>query len=92
LLLGVPGNWSLNGIFTAMSGEPFTVISGARTANNARQSRAAIVKPVEAKLQEGPGVLGPVLFANASAFAIPEPGSTGSPRNLFQAPGFWNAD
>ncbi len=92
LVQGVLGNWSLNGIFVAMSGEPFTVISGARTANNARVSRAAIVKPVQAKLQEVPGVLGPVLFADASAFAIPEPGQTGSPRNLFQAPSFWNAD
>ncbi len=89
----VLGNWSVNGIFTATSGEPFSVTSGARTSNNAHVSRAVILDPnLEAKLQEKPGVFGPVLFPDASAFALPEPGQNGGPRNVFTAPGFWNAD
>jgi len=89
----VLGNWSVNGIFTATSGEPFSVTSGARTSNNAHVSRAVIRDPnVKAKLQEKPGVFGPVLFPDASAFAAPEPGQNGGPRNVFTAPGFWNAD
>lgn len=89
----VLGNWSINGIFTAMSGEPFSVTSGARTSNNAHVSRAVILDPnIEAKLQEKPGVLGPVLFPDASAFALPEPGENGGPRNFFTAPSYWNAD
>jgi hypothetical protein len=89
----VLGNWSVNGIFTAMSGEPFSVTSGARTSNNAHVSRAVILNPnIKAQLQEKSGVFGPVLFPDASAFALPEPGENGGPRNVFTAPSFWNAD
>jgi hypothetical protein len=89
----VLGNWSVNGLFTAMSGEPFSVTSGARTSNNAHVSRAVILDPnIKAELQDKPGVLGPVLFPDASAFALPEPGGNGGPRNVFTAPSFWNAD
>jgi hypothetical protein len=86
------GNWSLNTIYTQMSGEPFSILSGARTSNNAHVSRADIIKPVEAELQEISDVPGPVLFADRSAFAIPEPGENGGPRNVFTAPGYWNVD
>ena len=89
----VLGNWSVNGIFTAMTGEPFSVTSGARTSNNAHVSRAVILNPnIKAELQEKPGVFGPVLFPDASSFALPEPGQNGGPRNVFTAPSFWNAD
>src|SRR5262249_34544013 len=87
------GGWSLNGIFTAMSGEPFSVRSGARTSNYSHDSRAAIVgaKP-QPRLQEAAGAPGPVLFKDATGFRIPDPGDTGSPRNIFVAPGYWNLD
>ena len=76
-----------------MSGEPFSVTSGLRTSNNAHVSRAVILDPnVKAKLQDKPEVLGPVLFPDASAFEPPEPGGNGGPRNIFTAPGYWNAD
>jgi carboxypeptidase family protein/TonB-dependent receptor-like protein len=89
----VLGNWSVNGLFTAMSGEPFSVTSGVRTSNNAHVSRAVILDPnIKAQLQDKPGVLGPVLFPDASAFARPEPGGNGGPRNVFTAPSYWNAD
>ncbi|HKC86736.1 MAG TPA: TonB-dependent receptor, partial [Blastocatellia bacterium] len=58
----VIGGWALNGIYTRMTGEPFSVTSGIRTANFSHVSRADIVKPVEAKLQET-GAPGPVVFA-----------------------------
>ena len=86
------GGWSLNGIYTRMSGEPFSVRSNVRTLDNSHDSRAAIIKPVEAKLQEKVGVAGPVVFADASAFAIPAAGSDGAGRNIFIAPGYWNID
>jgi hypothetical protein len=89
------GGWSLNGIYTYQSGEPFTVRSGALTHNFTAQSRAAL-KPgaslPEAKLQSQPGVVGPVLFANADAFAFPDPGAVGLGRNIFQGPSYWNMD
>jgi len=77
-----------------MTGEPFAVRSGIRTSNFAHESRADIiggVKP-ELKLQDIPGVLGPVVFANSNGFAIPQPGQNGAGRNIFTAPGYWNVD
>ncbi|MBP1597513.1 MAG: TonB-dependent receptor, plug, partial [Acidobacteria bacterium] len=89
------GGWSLSGIYTYQSGEPFTVRSGVLTANASAQSRAAL-KPgatlPEAKLQEKTGVIGPVFFANADAFAFPAPGEVGMGRNVFQGPSYWNFD
>ena len=64
-----------------------------RAHSRQKGSRAAIVgeKP-QPKLQEVVGAPGPVLFKDASGFRIPDPGDTGSPRNIFEAPGYWNLD
>lgn len=92
----VAGGWSLNAIFTYQSGEPFTVRSGVLTANATSQSRAALAPGVtsypQAKLQNKSGVLGPVMFANASQFVVPGPGELGIGRNVFQGPQYWNLD
>ncbi len=89
------GNWSINGIYTYQSGEPFSVRSGYFTANSTAQSRAALkpgaTLPV-AQLQSKDGVVGPVFFANADAFMIPLPGQLGLGRNIFQGPSYWNLD
>jgi hypothetical protein len=92
ILNTIVGGWNLNGIFTSMTGEPFAVRSGVRTSNFSHESRADIIKPVEAKLQYLPGVAGPSVFADASAFAIPAPGSDGAGRNIFISPSYWNLD
>ncbi len=90
------GGWSLNGIFTYQSGEPYTIRSGFLTANNVSVSRAALAPGVttlpQSKLQSKPGVVGPVFFQDASAFVNPGPGQLGFGRNLFQGPSFWNMD
>ncbi len=87
------GGWSINGIYTYMSGEPFAVRSGVRTSNFSHESRADIVGPKpEVRLQEVPGVIGPVVFKDATGFAIPAPGTNGAGRNIFEAPGYWNLD
>jgi TonB dependent receptor-like, beta-barrel len=88
------GGWSLNGIFTAMTGNPFSVRSGTRTANFSHESRADLVAGLpEVKLTDVPGVVGPVYFSGlTSAFKAPAPGSNGMGRNLFVAPGYWNLD
>ncbi len=91
----IVGGWSINGIYTFMTGEPFSVTSGARTSNNAHVSRALIIDPtIRAQLQELPGqtFAGPVLFPNTNAFALPPPGSNGSGRNLFTASSYSNLD
>jgi hypothetical protein len=85
--------WSINGIATVMSGEPFSVRSGVRTSNNSHESRADIIGPKpEVKLTDVPGIIGPVYFRDVSSFAIPAPGSGGAGRNIFTAPGYWNVD
>jgi hypothetical protein len=91
----VLGGWSLNGISTFESGEPFSVLSGALTANGTHQSYAGppASSPLPTpQLQQLPGVVGPALFPNNSAFALPAPGSDGIGRNSFYGPVLWNVD
>ena len=100
----VLGGWTINTIYTQMTGEPFAVRSGAFTSNGSHEGRAGVQQPVSAKLQELPGspLAGPVLFkpVNAltcgvdltQAFCIPPPGQNGAGRNIFTAPGYWNVD
>lgn len=89
----VIGGWNTNAIFTSMTGEPFSVRSGVFTSNFSHQSRADLVgaKP-DTALKSAPGVAGPVIFKDATAFAIPAPGSDGIGRNVFIGPSYWNLD
>ncbi len=98
------GGWSINTIYTHMSGEPFAVRSGAFTSNGSHESRAGVQGPVSAQLQFLPGspLAGPVLFNPVTAltcgvdlsqpFCIPAPGQNGAGRNIFVAPSYWNVD
>jgi hypothetical protein len=58
------GGWTINSIYTFMSGEPFAVRSGSFTANGSHESRAGVQGLTQAQLQELPGqsFAGPVLF------------------------------
>ena len=90
----VIGGWALNGIMTIESGQPFSVLSGALTANGTHDSYAvpsgtSLPTP---QLQKLSGVVGPVLFPSAAGFAIPAPGSDGLGRNSFYGPKLWNID
>jgi hypothetical protein len=86
------GGWSLNTIYNFMTGEPFSVRSGVRTSNYSHESRADLVRPIKASLHFDPDVVGPLVFADSTAFAIPAPGSNGAGRNIFTAPNYWNLD
>lgn len=88
------GGWSFNGLYSFSTGEPFTVTSGVRTSNYSHVSRAEFVDGIkpDASLKSAPGVIGPVLFADASGFRIPAPGTNGAGRNLFRSPNYWNMD
>jgi hypothetical protein len=59
------GNWTINSIFTFQTGEPFAIRSGSFTSNGGHESRAGVVRFVQADLQYLPGqtFAGPVLFA-----------------------------
>ena len=98
------GGWTVNSIFTFMTGEPFAVRSGSFTANGNHESRAGVQAPVQAQLQFLPGqtFAGPVLFKPVNpltcgvdltqAFCLPAPGQNGAGRNIFVAPHYWNLD
>ena len=98
------GGWTVNSIYTFMTGEPFAVRSGSFTANGNHESRAGVQAPVQAQLQYLPGqtFAGPVLFKPVNpltcgvdltqAFCLPAPGQNGAGRNIFVAPHYWNLD
>ena len=90
----VIGGWSLQGFNSVMSGEPFSVSSGAKTAQYGTNSRAVILgnSLPDDSLQPKAGTVGPAFFQNASAFALPAAGSYGMGRNMFQGPVFWDTD
>ena len=76
-----------------MERQPFAVRSGSRTSNFSHESRASLAgAQPEARLQEIPNVIGMVVFADASGFKLPDPGSNGVGRNIFEAPGYSNLD
>src|SRR5205085_12249315 len=90
------GGWSLQGFNANMSGEPFSISSGSKTAfySSSTNSRAILTGNTlpEASLKSKPGVIGPVFFQDASAFALAPPGSTGMGRNMFNGPWYWDVD
>lgn len=102
------GGWTLTGIYTYQSGEPFTINSGVRTANGFKVSRAELRGPMPPSgLDSVGGITGPVIWnvtdldpttncrqviGTQSFFCIPEPGQNGMGRNAAQGPSFWNFD
>jgi hypothetical protein len=86
------GGWSIQGYNSIMSGEPFSITSGAKTAQYGANSRAVIVGSSLPGDSLQAGALGPIFFQNAGTFALAQAGSTGMGRNMFQGPGFWDMD
>lgn len=88
--------WSLTGIFTLMTGQPFQVNTSVLSNHDSHVSRAEIVgrKP-EVKLRDVPGFIGPSILTpdDRAQFDYPAPGSNGSQgRNVFRGPGYVNLD
>jgi hypothetical protein len=104
LLDAIAGGWSLSGILSWMTGQPFSVSSGILTANNLRSSRAELTGPIPSfGLTSGiPGNLGPGWIPNSALpelnpttapFGIPAAGTYGNQgRNDFTGPSFVNLD
>ncbi len=88
------GGWNVNVIPIYETAEPFSVLSGAFTANASHQSYAILsgTTAPDPHLQNVPGAIGPSIFANASAFALPGAGSDGGSRNAYRGAPFWNFD
>jgi hypothetical protein len=92
----VLGGWSLQGLNSNMSGEPFSISSGSKTAfySTSTNSRAVILGSSlpDASLKPKAGVIGPVFFQDASAFGLAAPGQIGMGRNMFNGPWYWDMD
>ena len=57
------GGWTVTGIYTYYSGEPYTLNSGVRTAHQTKQARATLRGPMPpSTLQWVSGIEGPVVF------------------------------
>jgi hypothetical protein len=82
------GNWQLNSMLLARSGQPFTVTAGGDPANigQTNYARADLVGNPEL---DNPT---PAEWFNTSAFAAPQNAFGNSGRNVLRAPGFWNVD
>lgn len=90
------GGWSVQGFNSNMSGQPFSISAGSKTAfySTSTNSRAVIVGNTlpDDSLRPKPGVVGPAFFQDASAFALPAPGQVGMGRNMFNGPWYWDMD
>ncbi len=90
------GGWSLQGLNANMSGEPFSVSSGSKTAfySSSTNSRAVVAgnSLPDASLKPKQGIVGPVFFPDTSAFALAAPGQVGMGRNMFNGPWYWDMD
>ena len=63
----IVGGWSVTGVYTYESGEPYTINAGIRTENGAHNSAALVVGPMDqGQLQFEPGVKGPVMYQATS--------------------------
>jgi hypothetical protein len=63
----IVGGWSITGIYTYQSGEPYTLNSGIKTTNGAHNSAALIVGPSDpGSLQFVDGTKGPVMYQAGS--------------------------
>jgi outer membrane receptor protein involved in Fe transport len=82
------GNWQLNWMLLARSGQPMTVIAGGDPANLGFSNYARADLVGDPKLDNPT----PERWFNVAAFANPVNAFGNSERNILRAPGFWNVD
>jgi hypothetical protein len=92
----VIGGWHLSGIFTAYSGSPFKIDSGAFTIDFTQTQPGVLIGPksnLKAGIHQDSGTV--QFFANPTnaqaAFTAPIAGGPGN-RNIVYGPGFWDLD
>lgn len=88
----IVGNWQVNGIMSAYTGTPFTVVASGAALNAPGNTQTAdqVKSHVDRPGQVGPGTF----YYDPTAFAAPkDPGRFGTTgRNLMRNPGLFNTD
>ncbi len=85
------GGWQLQGIVSAMSGEPFTISAPGSTLNAGGNAQRADVVGTPRRIGDIAGPSGTGLWFTTDAFAIPEQGTLGNAgREIFDGPGLFN--
>jgi hypothetical protein len=84
------GNWQLNWMLLARSGQPMSITAGGDPANLgfSNYSRASLVPGQDPELDNPT----PNKWFNTAAFVTPVNSFGDSKRNLLRAPSFWNVD
>jgi hypothetical protein len=84
------GNWQLNWMLLARSGQPITITAGGDPANlgYSNYARASLVPGANPELDNPT----PDKWFNTGAFVAPVDSFGNSERNLLRAPSFWNVD
>ena len=67
------GDWQVQGIFSAIKGEPFTVSESGSTLNSPNNSQRADVVGMPRIIGDIAGTTGSTLFFTTDAFAMPAP-------------------
>ena len=87
------GGWQVQGIFTAMSGSPFTVTAAGSTLNAPGNQQRADVVGTPSRIGDIAGPNGTGLWFTTDAFAVPAQDTFGNGgREIFNGPGFVNLD
>ncbi len=87
------GDWQVQGIVSAMTGEPFTVTAPGSTLNAGGNSQRADVVGTPSRIGEIAGPGGTALWFNTDAFAVPQQGTLGNAgREILDGPGLFNWD
>ena len=87
------GDWQVQGIFSAIQGEPFTITASGSTLNSPNNSQRADVVGTPRIIGDIAGPEGTSLFFTTDAFAIPAQNTLGDAgRNILTGPGLVNLD
>ncbi len=87
------GDWQVQGIFSAIQGEPFTISASGSTLDSPNNSQRADVVGTPRIIGDIAGPGGSALFFTTDAFAIPAQDTLGNGgRNILTGPGLVNLD
>ena len=87
------GGWQVQGILSAMSGEPFTIAAAGSTLNAPGNQQRADVVGIPRRIGDIAGPSGTGLWFTTDVFPVPAQNTFGNAgREIFDGPGLFNLD